>query len=170
MDLEIGQEIDGYKIRGVLGRGGMGVVYEAEDVALSRAVALKAINPGLTEDAQFIRRFQTEARVLAKVNSPYIVGVHALRQTDLGLFIVMEFVEGGTLADRLDEGLMPLAEALKIIRQMILAFEHAHKAGVIHRDIKPANIMLTTGGVVKVTDFGLGVNQGRPTITPAFQV
>ena len=161
MDLEIGQEIDGYKIRGVLGRGGMGVVYEAEDVALSRAVALKAINPELTQDEQFIRRFQTEARVLAKVNSPYIVGVHALRKTDLGLFIVMEFVEGGTLADRLVEGLIPLPEALKIIRQMLLAFEHAHKAGVIHRDIKPANIMLTPGGVVKVTDFGLA-KQSQP--------
>jgi len=161
MDLEIGQEIDGYKIRGILGRGGMGVVYEAEDVALSRAVALKAINPELTQDEQFIRRFQTEARVLAKVNSPYIVGVHALRKTDLGLFIVMEFVEGGTLADRLDEGLMPLPEALRIVRQMLLAFEHAHKAGVIHRDIKPANIMITPSGVVKVTDFGLA-KQSQP--------
>jgi len=161
MDLEIGQEIDGYKIRGVLGRGGMGVVYEAEDVALSRAVALKAINPGLTQDEQFIRRFQTEARVLAKVNSPYIVGVHALRKTDLGFFIVMEFVEGGTLADRLDDGVVPVPEALKIIRQMILAFGHAHKVGVIHRDIKPANIMLSPGGMVKVTDFGLA-KQSQP--------
>ena len=97
MSLEIGHEIDGYRIVGVLGRGGMGVVYEAEDISLSRQVALKAINPSLTQDELFIKRFQTEARTLAKVDSPYIVGVHALRQTSEGLFIVMEFVEGQNL-------------------------------------------------------------------------
>lgn len=161
MSLQIGHEIDGYRIVGVLGKGGMGVVYEAEDIALSRAVALKAINPSLTQDELFIRRFQTEARTLAKVNSPYIVGVHALRKTDEGFFIVMEFVDGGTLEDRIEAGDIPTDESLSILRQMLHAFEHAHKVSVIHRDIKPANIMLTPAGVVKVTDFGLA-KQSQP--------
>ena len=155
MDVTVGQEIDGYQILDVLGRGGMGVVYLAEDVALSRKVALKVIDPALARDEAFLRRFRAEARALARIDSPYIVRVHALRQTDVGVFIVMEYVEGGTLADPIGRGPMPWPRALPLIKQMLHAFSHAHGVGVIHRDIKPSNIMLTPQGVVKVTDFGL---------------
>ena len=155
MDVTVGQEIDGYQILDVLGRGGMGVVYLAEDVALSRNVALKVIDPALARDEAFLRRFRAEARALARIDSPYIVRVHALRQTDFGVFIVMEYVEGGTLADPIGKGPMPWPKALPLIKQMLHAFSHAHGVGVIHRDIKPSNIMLTPQGVVKVTDFGL---------------
>ncbi|MFB6232072.1 MAG: protein kinase, partial [Salinibacter sp.] len=98
-DSIVGSEIDVYRIQGVLGRGGMGVVYEAEDVALSRTVALKRIAPSLANDESFLRRFRSEAQALARIDSPYIVSVHALRQTEIGLLIVMEHVEGGTLED-----------------------------------------------------------------------
>ena len=155
MDVSVGQEIDGYQILDVLGRGGMGVVYLAEDVALSRNVALKVIDPALARDEAFLRRFRAEARALARIDSPHIVRVHALRQTDIGVFIVMEYVEGGTLADPIGRGPMPWQKALPLIKQMLHAFSHAHGVGVIHRDIKPSNIMLTPQGVVKVTDFGL---------------
>ena len=155
-DPAIGKEVDGYRILDVLGRGGMGVVYQAEDVALSRTVALKRIDPALASDETFLRRFRSEARALARIDSPHIVSVHALRKTDLGLLIVMEYVDGGTLKDRiLGEGAMDLAEAIPLIDHMLAALEDAHGAGVVHRDIKPHNIMLTQGGHVKVTDFGL---------------
>lgn len=155
MDVEKGTEIDGFRILNVLGRGGMGIVYKAEDIALSRNVALKMIDPALARDESFLRRFRAEARALARIDSPYIVSVHALRQTDLGLFIVMEYVEGGTVADPISAGPMPWMSALPLIKQILLALDHAHSVGVIHRDIKPGNVMLTPAGVVKVTDFGL---------------
>ncbi|MFT5142242.1 MAG: serine/threonine protein kinase [Rhodothermales bacterium] len=155
MELEIGQEAGGFQIEEVLGRGGMGVVYRAQDIALARDVALKVIKPELAEDDQFVRRFQTEARVLAKLNSPYIVGVHALKQTESGLFIVMEYVEGGDLSDVLTGQPLPLERTLDIVKQLLKAIRRAHEAGVIHRDIKPQNIMVASTGEVKVTDFGL---------------
>ncbi|MES3629764.1 MAG: serine/threonine protein kinase [Longimonas sp.] len=154
-DSAIGKEVDGYHIKRVIGRGGMGVVYEAEDVALSRSVAIKRVNPSQANRDLFLHRFRSEARALARIDSPHIVSVYALRETDLGLLIVMEFVDGGTLEDRLDDGPMPLEEALPLFKQMLRAFGHAHSAGVIHRDIKPQNIMLTKSSVVKVTDFGI---------------
>ncbi len=159
----IGKEIDGYQIQGVLGRGGMGVVYEAEDVALSRTVALKMIDPALARDEAFLRRFRAEARALARIDSRHIVGIYALRQAERGLLIVMEYVDGGTLGDRLAEGPMDEPEALALFKQMLRAFDDAHSAGVIHRDIKPGNIMLTRRGTVKVTDFGLARLQQRGT-------
>ncbi|NNF03538.1 MAG: serine/threonine protein kinase, partial [Rhodothermales bacterium] len=171
MDLEIGQIVDGYRITGVLGRGGMGVVYKAEDTALSRDVALKVILANLTRDDQFIRRFQTEARTLAQVDSPYIVRVHALRETDAGWFIVMEYVEGGTVANLLEESEqgMDVDDALPIIRQMFQAFDHAHGAGIIHRDIKPENVMLTKSRQVKIADFGLAKQSSPDTLATVTQ-
>jgi len=154
-DSVIGTEVDGYRIQEVLGRGGMGVVYKAEDVALSRDVALKRIDPSLANDEAFLRRFRSEARALARIDSPYIVGVHALRQTEIGLLIVMEYVDGGTLKDLINQGPMEWTQALPYITQMLTALEHAHGAEVIHRDIKPRNILLSADGTVKVTDFGL---------------
>jgi serine/threonine protein kinase len=155
-DAVIGTEVDGYRIQSVLGRGGMGTVYKAEDVNLSRTVAIKRINPGQQERESFIHRFRSEAQALARIDSSYIVGVYALRETDIGLLIVMEYVEGGTLKDPLErQGALPPSQALPILEQTLDAFADAHSAGVIHRDIKPENVMLTQDGVVKVTDFGI---------------
>ena len=155
-DAVIGTEVDGYRIQSVLGRGGMGTVYKAEDVNLSRTVAIKRINPGQQERESFIHRFRSEAQALARIDSSYIVGVYALRDTDIGLLIVMEYVEGGTLKDPLDrQGALNPNQAIPILEQTLQAFADAHSAGVIHRDIKPENVMLTQDGMVKVTDFGI---------------
>lgn len=155
-DAVVGKEVDGYRIQAVLGRGGMGTVYKAEDVNLSRPVAIKRINPSQADRESFIHRFRSEAQALARVDSPYIVGVYALRETDIGLLIVMEFVEGGTLKDPLDnQGVIAPGQAIPILEQILQAFHDAHTAGVIHRDIKPQNILLTKDGTVKVTDFGI---------------
>ncbi|MCH8123277.1 MAG: serine/threonine protein kinase, partial [Bacteroidetes bacterium] len=155
MNLTIGQEVAGYRILAVLGKGGMGVVYRARDVGLDRDVALKVIKPELTRDEKSVRRFQREARVLAKLKNPNIVGVHELRHTDEGFFIVMEYVDGGDLSVLLQGVPLPISKTLSITRQLLQAFEKAHSAGVIHRDIKPQNIMISSTGEVKVTDFGL---------------
>lgn len=151
----IGQEIDGFRILEELGRGGMGVVYKAEDVALARTVALKMIARDLARDESFVRRFRAEARALARIDSPHITSIYALRRTETGLFIVMEYIGGGTLGGRMERGPLPWAEIKGLVLEMIAALEHAHGVGVIHRDIKPGNILLTEGGHVKVTDFGL---------------
>jgi serine/threonine-protein kinase len=155
-DAIIGTEVDGYRIQAVLGRGGMGTVYRAEDVNLSRTVAIKRINPDQQERDSFIHRFRSEAQALARIDSPHIVGIYALRETDVGLLIVMEYVKGGTLKAPLrDQGPIAREQAFPILEQILQAFHDAHSAGVIHRDIKPQNIMLTQDGVVKVTDFGI---------------
>jgi serine/threonine protein kinase len=155
-DAVVGTEVDGYRIQAVLGRGGMGTVYKAEDVNLSRTVAIKRINPGQQERESFIHRFRSEAQALARIDSPNIVGVYALRETDIGLLIVMEYVAGGTLKDPIEQqGAIDPNQAIPILEQTLQAFHDAHSAGVIHRDIKPENVMLTQDGKVKVTDFGI---------------
>ncbi len=155
-DAVVGTEVDGYRIDSVLGRGGMGTVYKAEDVNLSRTVAIKRINPGQQERESFMHRFRAEAQALARIDSSNIVGVYALRDTDIGLLIVMEYVEGGTLKDPIEQhGALGPGQAVPILEQTLQAFDDAHSEGVIHRDIKPENVMLTTEGIVKVTDFGI---------------
>ena len=164
----IGKIIDGYKILDLLGQGGMGIVYKAEDIALSRIVALKMIAPDLASQESFLRRFQSEARALARVDSPYIVGVHTLRKSGQHVFIVMEYVDGWTLSDEMNKGMLERMRAFSILKQLLQAFSHAHGVGVIHRDIKPSNIMLTREGRVKVTDFGLAKlrrEDGMSTVT-----
>ena len=152
----IGKVIDNFQILDVVGKGGMGVVYRAKDVSLDRDVALKMMDPALARDEDFLKRFKSEAKALARLQNPNIVSIFALRETEIGFCLVMEFVEGNTLADRIREGgAMPIEAALPIFKQILIALDHAHKIGVIHRDIKPSNIMLTKNDVVKVTDFGL---------------
>lgn len=154
-DSIIGTTVDGYHIQEVLGRGGMGVVYRARDVSLDRDVALKRISPKLANDEPFLRRFRSEAQALARLESPHIVSVYALRETEIGLLIVMEYVDGGTVKDLTRQGPMSWTEALLFVEQMLTGLQHAHGADVVHRDIKPQNILLTGSGTVKVTDFGL---------------
>lgn len=164
-DPAVGRTVDGYRILEVLGRGGMGVVYKAEDVALGREVAVKRIDPAFARDPSFLRRFRSEARALARIHSPHIVQIHALRETEIGHIIVMEYVDGGTVKDRIGGKPMPPAAIIRCMNQTLTALEHAHRAGVIHRDIKPHNLLLahsdrTEDGQVKVTDFGLAkINQ-----------
>mgnify|MGYP002761499916 CR=1 FL=1 len=160
--------LDGYQLLDVLGEGGMGVVYKAKDLSLGRTVALKKIRPGLSDNRAFLRRFRTEARALARINSPFIVGIHALRETDNGLLIDMEYVDGPTLKQRLvADGPLPWPTALALFSSIVRAFHDAHRAGVIHRDVKPHNVLLPREGGVKVTDFGLArmAEAGDETVT-----
>lgn len=172
MDTFIGKTIDNYRILEVIGRGGMGVVFKALDDNLDKIVALKMIDPFLAKDENFTRRFKTEAKALAKLENPYIVGVHALRNTEAGLFMVMEYVESRPLSHYIrDNGPFSVREAVSVLKQLLDAIGHAHQVGVIHRDIKPSNILLCDNGKVKVTDFGLAkvVQQkdGASTVTQA---
>ncbi|MFK7849109.1 MAG: protein kinase [Rhodothermales bacterium] len=162
----IGREVDGHRIDDVLGRGGMGIVFKAENLELSRTVALKIINPALAQDDSFLRRFRAEARALAQIHHPNIVIVYDFRSFDMGFYISMEYVKGPTLADYLEEkGPVPWKEALYLTKQMLSAFHYAHSCGVIHRDIKPRNILLAKNNVVKITDFGLAkiLQEGKRT-------
>jgi serine/threonine protein kinase len=162
----IGKVIDSYKITAVLGKGGMGIVYKAQDTTLDRDVALKMMDVQLAADQNFLKRFQSEAKALAKLQNPGIVTIFALRETELGLCIVMEYVEGRTLADKIREsGAVPIDEAVSIFKQILSALSHAHGAGIVHRDIKPSNVMITPQGAVKVTDFGLAKIQQPTAVT-----
>jgi len=159
-DSLVGTEVDGYRIHNVLGRGGMGVVYRAEDLALSRPVALKSINRSLETDERFLRRFRSEAQALAQIESPYIVQIHALSRLEIGRVIVMEYVEGENLEARIGEEGLSWRQARPYVRQMLTALEHAHGADVVHRDVKPQNVLLADtptrhGNRLKMTDFGL---------------
>lgn len=172
MESLIGKTIDNYKILEVIGRGGMGVVFKALDDNLEKIVALKMIDPFLARDENFVRRFKTEAKALARLENPNIVGVHALRNTEAGLFMVMEYVESQPLSNYIrDNGPFNIKDAVSILKQLLNAIGHAHEVGVIHRDIKPSNILLCENGKIKVTDFGLAkvVQQksGASTVTQA---
>jgi serine/threonine protein kinase len=166
METAIGRTIDSYKIVDFLGKGGMGIVYKALDTTLDREVALKMMDARIGSEPNFLRRFQSEAKALAKLQNPNIVSIFAMRETELGLCIVMEYVKGRTLADLLrQKGALPIPRVLSIFKQILNALGHAHKAGVIHRDIKPSNVLLTDDDFVKVTDFGLAKIQQTSAVT-----
>jgi serine/threonine protein kinase/Tfp pilus assembly protein PilF len=152
----IGQQLGSYKIISLLGKGGMGEVYLARDIRLDREVAIKLLPTILTRDPEREERFKREARLQAKLNNHQNIAiVHALEQSDDASFLVLEYVPGDTLADRLQNGALPIAEALPLFRQIADALATAHQQGIIHRDLKPANIKVTPSGQVKVLDFGL---------------
>jgi predicted Ser/Thr protein kinase len=140
-----------YRIVSKLGEGGMGAVYRATDTKLHREVAIKVLPDALANDPDYLERFTREAQVLASLNHPNIAAVYGVEDRA----IVMELVEGETIAERISRGRLPLEEALGIARQIAEALEAAHEKGVIHRDLKPANVKVTPDGVVKVLDFGL---------------
>jgi hypothetical protein len=147
--------IPGYEITGVLGRGGMGVVYQARDLSLQRTVALKLILAGGHTGEADRRRFKAEAEAVAQLQHPNIIQIHAVGEHEGRPFCALEYVEGGSLAGRLDAGPLAPAEAAALVETLALAVGVAHHRHIVHRDLKPANVLLTTDGVPKITDFGL---------------
>src|SRR6202795_4522911 len=150
-----GTRLGPYEILSGIGAGGMGEVYRAHDARLNRDVALKVIPEAFVSDSDRMARFEREAKLLASLNHPHIAAIFGLEESSSTNALVMELVEGPTLADRIAMGPIPLDEALPIAKQIAEALEYAHDHGVIHRDLKPANIKVTADGMVKVLDFGL---------------
>jgi eukaryotic-like serine/threonine-protein kinase len=155
MALQPGTRLSAYEVLGLIGSGGMGEVYRARDTRLHRDVALKVLPDLFARDPDRLARFEREAQVLATLNHPNIAAIHGLEESNGIRALVLELVEGPTLADRLTHGPIPLNEALAIARQIAEALEAAHEHGVIHRDLKPANVKLRPDGTAKVLDFGL---------------
>jgi len=144
-----------YRITDEIGRGGMGVVYEAEDTKLARKVAIKVLPEEFTSDPERLARFEREARVLASFNHPNIAAIYGVEEADGKRFLVLELVEGETLAERLSRGTLSLEETLEVCRQITEGLEGAHEQGIIHRDLKPSNVKITPERKVKILDFGL---------------
>ena len=150
-----GTRIGSYEVTGQLGAGGMGEVYRATDTSLKRQVAIKVLPASVSMDGERLARLQREAEVLAALSHPNIATIYGLEESSGLKALVMELVEGPTLADRILEGPLSVQDAMSIARQIALALEAAHEQGIIHRDLKPANVKLRPDGVVKVLDFGL---------------
>ena len=155
MRLAAGTRLGAYTVDAPLGAGGMGEVYRARDTTLGRDVALKVLPDAFATDPDRLARFKREAQVLASLNHPNIAAIHGFEDGNGVSALVLEFVDGSTLADRIAQGPIPLDQALSIARQMADAVDAAHEHGVIHRDLKPSNIKLRPDGTVKVLDFGL---------------
>ena len=187
MALTVGSRLGHYDVTSLLGEGGMGQVWQATDTQLNREVALKILPDAFAADPDRLARFKREAQILASLNHPNIAAIYGIEEaepsTTEGMSsgqevraLVLELVEGPTLADRISKGPIPLDQALPIAKQMAAALEAAHEAAVIHRDLKPANIKVREDGTVKVLDFGLakaldptptGDPSQSPTLTAA---
>ena len=176
MALAPGSRLGHYDVTDLLGEGGMGQVWQATDTQLNRQVALKILPDAFAADPDRLARFTREAQILASLNHPNIAAIHGIEEAEGTRALVLELVEGPTLADRIAKGPIPLDEALPIAKQIAEALEAAHEAGVIHRDLKPANIKVREDGTVKVLDFGLakaldpnpeGDPSQSPTLTAA---
>src|SRR5262245_30796124 len=155
MPLSAGTRLGPHEILGPLGAGGMGEVYRATDTRLKRQVAIKILPADLAADPERLARFQREAQVLASLNHPHVAAIYGVEESDGVTALVMELVEGSTLANRIAQGPISIDEALPIARQIAEALEAAHEQGIVHRDLKPANIKVRDDGAVKVLDFGL---------------
>jgi serine/threonine protein kinase/Tol biopolymer transport system component len=165
----VGRTIGAYQIVEKLGEGGMGEVYRATDTTLKRQVALKVLPDALASDADRAARLQREAELLASLNHPNIAAIYGVERANGVLALVMELVEGPTLADRMAAGAIPIDQAMPIARQIADALEAAHEQGIVHRDLKPANVKVRPDGTVKLHDFGLAkaVGSGGETRGPA---
>src|SRR5215510_826132 len=165
--LSPGSRLGPYEIRGLLGSGGMGEVYRAYDARLRRDVAIKVLPQLLTADRERVSRFEREAHLLAALNHPNIAAIHSIDEYDGVPALILELVEGETLAEHLTRGPLPLAEALLSARQIADALHAAHEKGIVHRDLKPANIKITPAKIVKVLDFGLAkiTSSSAPSIS-----
>ena len=150
-----GSRLGSYDILSAIGKGGMGEVWKARDTKLGREVAIKTLPEEFARDGDRLARFEREAKVLASLNHPNIGTIYSLEECDATRFLVLELVDGDTIADRVKRGPIPAEEALAFGLQIAEALEVAHEKGVIHRDLKPANIKLTPDGTLKVLDFGL---------------
>src|SRR5271154_5512405 len=155
MTLATGSRLGPYEILAGIGAGGMGEVYRARDSKLGRDVALKVLPEAFARDADRMARFQREAKVLASLNHPNIASIYGLEDSGATHALVMELVEGPTLADRIRAGPIPIDEALPIAKQICEALEYAHERGIVHRALNPANVKVTPDDTVKVLDFGL---------------
>lgn len=161
--LASGTRLGRYLIIDRLGGGGMGVVYRAQDTELHRTVALKILPPHLCRHPEYLNRFRAEAQAQARLNNPYVITLYSLLELPVGEVLVLEYVEGQTLEQRLHGGgpLEP-AEAVRVFDQALRAVEHVHAAGVVHRDLKPANIFITRDASVKLMDFGVAKLMDQP--------
>jgi len=159
MDAKL-SSIGPYRVESELGRGGMGVVYLGTDTRLDRKVAIKALPEALAGDAERMARLEREAKILAALNHPNIAGIYGYEEKEGAFYLVLEYVEGPTLAERLAEGPLSVTESLELAAQIAAGIAAAHEAGVIHRDLKPGNIKITAEGRVKVLDFGLAKMAG----------
>jgi serine/threonine-protein kinase len=169
VSLNSGTRLGPYEILSLVGAGGMGEVYKARDTRLDRTVAIKILAPTLAADAQFRERFEREARAISQVEHPHICALHDVGEQAGTAYLVMQYLDGETLADRLAKGALPIGQALATAIEIASALDRAHQAGIVHRDLKPGNIMLTRGGA-KLLDFGLaksvtsvvGIGSGSP--------
>ena len=154
--IEVGRTLGNYLIVSKLGEGGMGVVYKAHDTTLDRTVALKVLSPHLFRNKEFLQRFRIEAQAQARLNGPNIVTLHSLFELSGSLVLVMEYIEGQTLAQRLhNEGRLSVATTVWVFEQALLGVERAHRLGIVHRDLKPSNIFITASHEIKLMDFGV---------------
>jgi serine/threonine-protein kinase len=173
----IGQRIAHYRVQEKIGAGGMGEVYRAQDTRLGRDVAIKVLPEVFARDAERMARFEREAKVLASLNHPKIASIYGFEEWNGARALVMELVEGPTLAERIRQGPLPLEEALPFAQQIAEGLEYAHERGIIHRDLKPSNVKLTPESQIKLLDFGLakalegetteGESQNSPTLSAA---
>ncbi len=164
------QRIGPYQIERELGRGGMGIVYLARDSRLDRQVAIKALPEHVALDPERLARFEREARSLAALNHPNVAGIYGVEEHEGHRYLILEYVEGQTLAERLDRGPLPVDEAIEYAVEIAAGIEAAHEAGVIHRDLKPDNIKITPDGKIKVLDFGLAKASETSAMSSSSQI
>ena len=162
----IGQTLGHYRVLELLGKGGMGEVYRAEDITLGREVAIKVLPAVFTQDPERLARFEREAKLLASLNHPHVAQIHALEEIEGQKLLVMELLEGATLRERLSDGAIPRRRAVDLAIQIARGLAAAHEKGVVHRDLKPENLFVTLDGQVKILDFGLAKVPEKRVVDP----